>query len=166
MIPPGAAASVTAELAAAAKAAVTQTGDVTSEVCQRVEAGEYDTNAMVDAMARLSSIALAGSLALVKATVTAAQLCAATTPSRLVEHEQTVASASVDRALVVDPPFSRGGTSEVIAPERVTFVPATLPAGQTSFVVRVDATDVPTGLYSGGVRDQTGNLVADVDLLL
>jgi hypothetical protein len=91
---------------------------------------------------------------------------AATTPSRLVEHEQTVASASVDRALVVDPPFSRGGTSEVIAPERVTFVPATLPAGQTSFVVRVDATDVPTGLYSGGVRDQTGNLVADVDLLL
>jgi hypothetical protein len=118
-------------------------------------------------MARLSSIALSGGLGVMKAMMTAAQAgCGSPATPKAIEHQETVAAASVDRQLVVDPPFSRGGTNEVIPSARVTLVPPTLAAGKTTFVVRVDASGLPTGLYSGGIRDGTGSVVASVDLLL
>jgi hypothetical protein len=167
MLAPGAAQAATSELASAAKSVVAETGAVADEVYQKIEAGTYDADAMVDAMARLSAIALSGGLGVMKAMMKGAQAaCGTPSPAKTIEHQQTVEPTSVDRHLVVDPPFSRGGTTEVIPSGRITLVPSILAAGKTTFAIRVDASGIATGLYSGGIRDSVGSVVAHVDLLL
>lgn len=161
---------VTAEYGRVAKWVVRQTGEVARDVLDSVDAGTYGADAYAKAMGRMFTIGLLGSIGMVDATLTAAAVVEGKgpRPQRLVTERLSVAPVDQERPIAVAAPFTRGTPNEAFAPALISFDPPILPPNQGEFVIRVNATDLPSGLYVGSVRvgSSTTNVVIDVEIEL
>lgn len=167
MTDPSAFPFITAAYGRVAKWVVTETGGVAKEVFDSMDAGTYNADAYANAMGRLFTIGLMGSLGFVDASMTAAALLEGKgpRPKRVVKSDDyTVAPANADRVISVTTPFTRSSPNQAIASALVTFEPPSLIANQTSFKVCINATDLPSGLYVGAVRVGPADTGVDVDV--
>jgi hypothetical protein len=162
---------MTAAYGRVAKWVVTETGDVAKDVFDSMHAGTYGADSYAKAMGRLFIISMEGSLGLVDAAMTAAGLVEGKGPRPIRQVDSAtlvVAASDQQRPITVTTPFTRSTPNEAIASALITFQPPILPANQTTFVVSVNATDLPSGLYVGVVRvgpPATG-VAVDVEIAL
>ena len=165
----------TLDAADVVKKAITATSSLVKKMATEAEDPAYDVDDYAADVAQGWSIAVECGLGLLGA---AARLAQPTSPVPtpktnpvpvFVDVLVTVAPAQGDRDLALVAPFAPpGGGAAAIPPDRVTFLPTPVLAGQArEFTVRVDRTGIAPFFYSGTVRvGPPGTQPVPVDLLL
>jgi hypothetical protein len=141
---------VVEHMAAVVSRMTKQAAAVAKEVSGQIDDNKYGINQWMDAMTKLSDIALVGGIDLVQTAVIGP---APYTPTAFNSRSFDVKAADHQRKLLIEAPgLTRPGTKDPIPADQITLVPDTLAPQETKFHFRVSEEGLPSGVYTGRVR--------------
>ena len=141
--------------------ALRQYGSVASHTVDQIDKGKFGAKEWLGTMTQLCDIAALSSIELAETVLSGPGAPPAPKSIKSLPVELTGLDAKRAHILTMAEPLTQGGTT--VHPERVGFSPGAegdddgscplvLPAGETTFRVVADTTDLPGGTYVGTVR--------------
>jgi hypothetical protein len=142
---------VVEHMAAVVSRMTKQAAAVAKEVSGQIDDNKYGINQWMDAMTKLSDIALVGGIDLVETAVIGP---APYTPAAFNSRSFDVKGPTDHpRKLSIEAPgLMRPGTTNPIPADHITLVPEILAPQQATFQFRVNEDGLPSGVYIGRVR--------------